>query len=175
MIDTSGLSCMDDISTNTVQCYIRRAGRTLLLHRAKKRNDPLREKWIAVGGKFEPGETPEECVRREVKEETGLDVRRLLPRGVITFVVRHGDERLETCYAFVFECFSFRGTLIDSSEGNLHWVPDAQILQRDILEKDRIFLPWIYERRDFFSAKFFSLGDQLCSHTVSFYGAAAAA
>jgi len=142
-----------------------------MLHRTKKTTDPLRGKWVAVGGKCEPGETPEECIRREVREETGLELQDLLLRGIITFVVQNRDTSMETCYTFVFECSAFRGELITSNEGDLQWVTDTKLSRLDILKKDRIFLPWISKGKPFFSAKFFSRGKRLHSYYVTFYGA----
>ena len=139
-------------SINTTLCYIRSNGQTLMLRRAKK--DGLHEKWIVPGGKFEPGETPEECVQREVYEETGLELIDTNLRGLLTFVQRPSDGHIRTCTCFVFESFAFQGLSRSSNEGELRWVSDEQITQLDIPTGDRIFLPWIYEGTRFFSAKF---------------------
>lgn len=161
---------MRNKTVNTTQCYIHARGKTLFLHRTKKKNDPLRGKWVAVGGKLEPGETPTECARREVKEETGLTLNKLRFRGLITFAVKSREKDIDTCHAFIFECSSFKGGIIDSSEGNLAWVTDKQILRLNILDKDRIFLPWIYGNNKIFFAKFELEEDRLVSHGVDFYG-----
>lgn len=142
---------MEAYFSNSTLCYIRSNEKTLLLQRAKE--DALQGKWIVPGGKFEPGETPEECVRREVKEETGLELIELNWRGLLTFV-RQSETSIRTTTCFVFESFSFQGDLNHSKEGELRWVLDAEIAQFDIPSADRIFLPWIYENRKFFSAKF---------------------
>lgn len=137
---------------NTTLCYIRANGQTLMLQRAK--NDSMLGQWIVPGGKFEPGETPEDCVLREVQEETGLTLTAINLRGILTFVQRKEELPVKTCTCFVFESFGFTGALFDSVEGELRWVPDGEILQLDLPSSDHIFLPWIYEGNRFFSAKF---------------------
>jgi 8-oxo-dGTP diphosphatase len=142
---------LETYSVNSTVCYIRSNGQTLLLRRAKE--DAMQGKWIVPGGKFEPGETPEECVWREVNEETGLELLELDWRGLLTFV-RRTETSIRTNTCFVFESFNFRGDLCHSQEGELRWVSNAEIAQLDIPSADRVFLPWIYESRKFFSAKF---------------------
>jgi len=160
---------MQNKVSNTTQCYIRKNGKTLLLHRKEKDKDTLGGKWIAVGGNFDPGETPEECVKREVEEESGLVLKKITFRGLITFAVKKTDGNMDTCYAFIFESESFEGEIIDCDEGDLQWVPDEEILRKNILDKDRIFIPWIYEGRKLFSAKFKLDEQKLISHEVEFY------
>lgn len=126
-------------------------------------------KCVAVGGKLEPGESPEECAIRETFEETGLKLSRLKLRGIISFIIDKQEQGLDTCLTCVFESESFDGEVTPSYEGELNWIEDADILKQNLLEKDRIFLPWIYEQEDFFSAKFYSLGTKLKSHEVHFY------
>ena len=160
---------MGNITINTSLCYIRRSGKTLILHRDKKPNDPLHGKWIVPGGKFEPGESPLDCALREVWEETGLILKKAILRGIITFVVETPEKYLETCHTFVFESPSFTGRLIDSPEGYLKWVHDPKISSLDIFDKDKIFTPWVYKNKKFFYAKFYSIGSQLKSHNVTFF------
>lgn len=152
-----------------VQVYIRKKDKTLFLHRTKKENDPLHDKWIAVGGKMEQGESPEDCAKREVKEETDLDVANLKMRGVITFIAKNRGENLKTGCVFVFETCDFKGKLIECPEGDLEWIRNDKIFDLNIFDKDELFLPWILESNKFFSAKFFSVNGKLESHEVNFY------
>lgn len=98
---------------NTTLCYIERDGSYLMLHRVKKAGDENQGKWIGVGGKFEPKESPEECLLREVREETGLTLTRYRLRGIVTFV----SDRYETEYMYLFTADAFEGTLTDTEEG----------------------------------------------------------
>ena len=128
-------------------CYIDNGHSLLLLHRNKKPNDVHEGKWIGVGGKLEAGESPEECVIREAKEETGHD-----------------------WYTYVFRARHFEGQVIDCNEGTLEWVPYDQVLSRPSWEGDHIFLTWILEQKPFFSAKFsYSQDNRLLDHDVIFY------
>lgn len=139
-------------SINTTLCYIRNDGKTLLLHRDGA--STIKEKWIPPGGKFEPGETPEECVVREVYEETGLTLAAVNLRGILTFVRYADDQPIHTTTCFVFESFAFTGDVRSSGEGEACWLPDDQLLEIELPASDHIFLPWIYEGTRFFSAKF---------------------
>lgn len=146
-------------------CYIRHEGRTLMLHRNKKPNDIHAGKWNGLGGKFEAGESPEECVRREVREESGLEIRDARMRGLLIFPEFGGDD----WYVFVFTADDFSGELIDSPEGTLEWIPNDQVITLNLWESDHIFLPWIQAGR-FFSAKFTYDGSKLIGHEVAFHG-----
>ena len=137
---------------NTTLCYLRADGKTLLLRRDAR--DAVAEKWIPPGGKFEPGETPEECVVREVYEETGLTLTAFNLRGILTFVRYMDEQPVRTTTCFVFESFAFTGVARSSTEGEVCWVPDNQLTAIELPASDRIFLPWIYEGSHFFSAKF---------------------
>ncbi len=139
-------------SINTTLCYIRNDSNTLLLRRDVA--DSTDEKWIPPGGKFEPGETPEECVVREVYEETGLILTDARLRGILTFVRYRDGQPTHTTTCFVFESFAFTGDPKSSAEGEVHWVPDSDLLTLELPASDHIFLPWIYEGSHFFSAKF---------------------
>ncbi|MBD3168782.1 MAG: NUDIX domain-containing protein [candidate division Zixibacteria bacterium] len=149
-------------------CYIRDDGKTLMLHRVKKANDMHEGKWNGLGGKVQPGESPEECVIREIKEESGLEIDEPQLKGVITFP-KFDD--IEDWYVFVFTTDKFSGELIDSNEGVLKWIPDGQLLDLHLWDGDRIFLKWL-DNDGFFSAKFEYNKGRLIKHSVNFYPAA---
>lgn len=146
-------------------CYLKREGQTLMVHRIKKENDIHKGKWNGLGGKLEPGETPEECAIREIREESGLTVTHPILKGILTFPKFAHDE---DWYAFVFLAHEFEGELIDSPEGTLKWVDDEELLKLNLWEGDRIFLPWL-EQPKFFSGKFLYQVGKLMSHQVLFY------
>ncbi|MEW5872696.1 MAG: 8-oxo-dGTP diphosphatase [Chloroflexota bacterium] len=146
-------------------CYIRRAGQTLMVHRIKKANDMHQGKWNGLGGKLEPGETPEECALREIREESGLDVSNPVFKGIITFP---GFSNEEDWYTFIFVVDCFDGELIDSPEGVLRWIDDQELLDLELWEGDRIFIPWL-DRPGFFSGKFVYKDGRLVDHDVVFY------
>ncbi len=135
-------------------CYVKDAGRTLMVHRNKKPGDIHAGKWNGLGGKFEAGESPEECVLREIREESGL----------LIFPGFKGDD----WYVFVFTATEFSGELTDSPEGALRWVPDEELASLPLWPSDRIFFPWLEGER-IFSAKFVYAGDEIKSHEVVFY------
>jgi 8-oxo-dGTP diphosphatase len=147
-------------------CYIKRAGCTLMVLRNKKPNDIHAGKWNGLGGKIEPGESPEVCVRREVLEETGLTIRNPVMHGLLVFTNFKGQD----WYVFVFTATEMEGELIDSPEGHLQWIPDAEITSLPLWPSDAIFMPWIGGRR-FFSACFRYDGDVMLGHEVAFYPA----
>jgi 8-oxo-dGTP diphosphatase len=146
-------------------CYVRQAGQTLMIHRIKKAGDMHAGKWNGLGGKLEPGESPEECAAREIYEESGLTVETLRLKGFLTFPAFANDE---DWYAFVFLAGGCTGELIDSPEGVLEWVDDARLLDLNLWAGDRVFLPWL-DRPDFFSAKFIYQDGHYIDHQVSFY------
>ncbi|RMF40669.1 MAG: 8-oxo-dGTP diphosphatase [Anaerolineae bacterium] len=146
-------------------CYLRANEHTLMLHRIKKANDMHQGKWNGLGGKLEPGESPEECVIREVYEESGLRIQHPRLHGVITFPA---FDALDDWYVFVFTATQFEGSLIDSREGVLRWIPDTELLDLPLWEGDRIFIPWLSQER-FFSAKFVYQDGRLQRHEVYFY------
>jgi len=143
-------------------CYVQQDGCTLMVYRNKKANDIHEGKWNGLGGKFEAGETPEECVIREIYEESGLSIRDPKLCGLLTFPKFKGND----WYVFVFTANEFNGKLIDSPEGKLEWIPDEKIL--DLWESDHIFIPWIREGK-FFSAKFVYEGDEMREYEVTFH------
>jgi 8-oxo-dGTP diphosphatase len=147
-------------------CYIRRDGQTLMVHRIKKSSDMHQGKWNGLGGKLEAGETPEECVLREVYEESGLTVHNPQLKGLLTFPA---FDDFEDWYVFVYLVTEFEGELIDSPEGNLQWIDSAKLNDLHLWDGDPIFLAWL-ERRGLFSAKFTYNNGRLVSHEVVFYG-----
>ena len=129
-----------------------------MLHRIKKENDINHDKWIGVGGKFELGESPEECLLREVKEETGYTLTAWKYRGIITFV--YGEDIVE--YMSLFTADEFEGTPIDCNEGVLEWVEKERISELNLWEGDRIFFRLLEEREDFFSLKLVYDTEDVC-------------
>lgn len=143
---------------NTTLCYIENErGDYLMLHRVKKENDCNRDKWIGVGGKFEDGESPEECVLRETLEETGLTLTDWRYRGIVTFV----SDRWETEYMHLFTATGWTGRLLACDEGVLEWVSREQFRGLPQWEGDRIFLRLIEEDAPFFSLKLRYEGEHL--------------
>lgn len=146
-------------------CYVRSDGKTLMIHRVKKRNDMHEGKWNGLGGKLEPGESPEECAVREVYEESGLRIKKPVLRGFLTFPHFSNDE---DWYVFVFVAHEFDGSLIESEEGVLEWVADQDLLQLNLWEGDKHFIP-LLDREGTFSAKFEYRDGQLLSHNLVRY------
>ena len=143
---------------NTTLCYIENErGDYLMLPRVKKENDCNRDKWIGVGGKFEDGESPEECVLRETLEETGLTLTDWRYRGIVTFV----SDRWETEYMHLFTATGWTGRLHECDEGVLEWVSREQFRGLPQWEGDRIFLRLIEEDAPFFSLKLRYEGEHL--------------
>lgn len=144
----------------TTLCYIEQNGSYLMLHRIAKKNDGNRDKWIGVGGHFEEGESPEECVLREVKEETGYTLTSYRYRGIVTFVSGKGD--LE--YMSLFTADGFEGEPVPCDEGELEWVPVEKVWNLNIWEGDKIFFRLLEEHRPFFSLKLvYDIYDRLVS------------
>lgn len=150
---------------NATLCYLRRDNQTLMLYRNKKPQDIHEGKWNGLGGKIEPGETPEECACREVFEESGLHPESLKFKGVLTFPEFDGDN---DWVVFVFVIDAFHGDLRDSPEGRLEWISNERLVSIELWEGDRIFLPWL-EKPGFFSGKFVYKDGRLLDHSVSFY------
>lgn len=138
-------------------CYLEQDEKYLMLHRNKKKNDINQGKWIGIGGKFIEGETPEECMLREVKEETGYSLIRYFYRGLVTFV----QDGQETEYMHLFTADQWEGTPIACMEGTLAWVNKKDIFQLNLWEGDRIFFRLLEERQNYFSLKLRYMGEKL--------------
>ena len=139
-------------------CYIENdRGQYFMLHRVKKENDANHDKWIGIGGKFEDGESPEECVCRETLEETGLTLTEYRYRGLVTFV----SDRWETEYMHLFTATGYTGTLRECDEGVLEWIGKADLMALPHWEGDRIFLDLLDRDVPFFSLKLRYEGETL--------------
>lgn len=134
---------------NTTLCYIEQNDAYLLLHRVKRQNDENHDKWIGIGGKFEENESPEDCLLREVKEETGLTLTEYAFRGIVTFV--SDDHAAE--YMHLFTATGFAGKLVDCDEGALEWIDKDALYALPMWAGDRIFLRLIDSPHPFFSLK----------------------
>lgn len=141
----------------TTLCYIEKEDSYLMLHRVKKEMDVNKDKWIGVGGHFEKDESPEECLLREVKEETGLTLESWKFRGLITFVCQGWN----TEYMCLYTADKFQGEIKECDEGELVWVPKSQLNHLNLWEGDKIFFRLLEEREDFFTMKLVYEGDVL--------------
>ncbi len=144
---------------DTTLCYIEQKGCYLMLHRIKKEKDVNKDKWIGVGGKFLPEETPEQCALRETLEETGLTLINPEYRGIVDFhCTGWPDERMH-----LFWCDTFTGALKECNEGVLEWVPKDQMYSLPQWEGDKIFLKLLEDQVPFFHLKLVYEGDRLIS------------
>ena len=141
----------------TTLCYLIKDGQWLMLYRNAGKQDGNEGKWIGVGGHFEEGESPEECMLREVREETGLTLTSHVFRGIVTFV----SDCQETEYMFLYTADGWKGTLDACDEGTLAWVPEDQVMNRPLWEGDRVFLRLLQTDAPFFSLKLVYHGEQL--------------
>lgn len=150
---------------NSSLVYLEKDGKYLMLHRVKKENDLNKDKWLGVGGKFEFGESPEECAIRETLEETGLCISKINYRGIVTFV--YGDI---TEYMHLFTSTSFSGKIKECDEGTLEWVDKKEVCNLPIWEGDKVFFRLI-EKDDtpFFSLKLKYEGDTLIQSITNTY------
>ena len=142
---------------NTTLCYILRGNECLMLHRVKKENDLNKDKWIGIGGKFEDKESPEDCLLREVQEETGLTLTDYAYRGIVTFV----SDRWPTEYMHLFTANGFEGELKQCDEGELEWLPWEELTKIPHWEGDEIFLRLLKQDVPFFSLKLCYQGETL--------------
>lgn len=146
-------------------CYVHRNGRTLMMLRNKIPGDPHRGKWNGLGGKMEPGETPEECVKREVMEESGLGIESPVLMGILTFPASECDD---DWYVFLFTAVSLEGDIRECREGCLEWVDDSRIRTLEMWEGDHLFMDWMADGR-FFSGRLAYGGGRLMENSVFFY------
>ena len=142
---------------NTTLCYLERDGKYLMLHRVKKENDENRDKWIGIGGKFEDRESPEDCLVREVREETGLELTEYRYCAIVTFV----SDRWPTEYMHLFHATGFCGDIKDCDEGELAWIDKHELFRLQQWQGDKIFLRLMDENRPFFSLKLVYEGERL--------------
>lgn len=161
---------MNDSKILTTLCYIEQDDKYLMLHRTAKQNDINEGKWIGVGGHFKEGESPEECLLREVKEETGIVLTSYRLRGVITFL----QEGWGYEYMFLYTADGFEGTLDETAmkncnEGTLAWIPKSEISKLNLWEGDRIFLKLLSEDKGMFSMKLTYQGDELTNVVTEVY------
>lgn len=146
----------------TTLCYLNRNGKTLMLHRVKKKDDVNHDKWIGIGGKFEQGESPEECMLREFREETGLQLTRWRYRGIVTFV---SDTWCE--YMHLFSADGYTGEIKSCDEGALEWVDTDKLTKLPIWEGDKVFLGLLETDEPFFSLKLVYEGERLAGAALN--------
>ena len=144
-------------SNLTTLCYIEKGSSYLMMHRVKKKKDINKDMWIGVGGHFEGDESPEECLLRETREETGLTLTSWRLRGIITFIT----DVQQTEYMFLYTADGYEGEMTECNEGILEWVPKAEVYNLPIWEGDDIFFRLLEEGRDFFSLKLRYVGSRL--------------
>ena len=149
-------------SNLTTLCYIEKDDQYLMLHRVSKENDINKDKWIGVGGHFEPDESPEECLLREVREETGFTLTSYRFRGIVTFI----SDKWQTEYMCLYTADGVEGEMAECEEGVLTWVPKSEIENLTIWEGDKIFLKLLTEDVGFFSLKLRYRGDELVEHRI---------
>jgi 8-oxo-dGTP diphosphatase len=149
----------------TTLCYIEKDDKYLMLHRIKKENDLNHDKWIGIGGKFEADETPEECLLREAKEETGYTLTDYRFRGIITFL----SDEWESEYMHLFTATGFTGEPVPCDEGELVWVPKKDLETLTLWEGDKIFLKLLQEDAPFFSLKLRYEGEHLAEQELKIY------
>lgn len=148
------------------ECYIQQHNQTLMLYRNKKKNDINQGKWIGLGGKFEPGESPEQCLLREIREEAGVTLTDYRLRGITTFVAQESDPM----YLFVYTAGAYEGEIGVCDEGTLSWIDNDKIHALSLWEGDRLLWQWLLTDERFFSARFEYNGEVLAQHSVTFYG-----
>ena len=140
----------------TTLCYIEKDDKYLMLHRVKKKNDLNHDKWIGIGGKFEKDETPEECLLREAREETGLELTDYRFRGIVVFI----SNEWETEYMHLFTADGYTGEVKECNEGELVWIPKKEVMNLKLWEGDKIFFRLLEEDKGFFTLKLRYEGDE---------------
>ena len=148
---------------NSTLCYITRGSDVLMLHRVKKKNDINHDKWIGIGGKFEADASPDECLLREAKEETGLTLTSWKCRGVVTFL----SDEAEGEYMHLFTADGFEGELTECSEGDLQWVRREFLNELPKWEGDLIFLDLLLQEAPFFLLKLRYEGERLAEAVLN--------
>lgn len=148
---------------NSTLCYLERGEEYLMLHRVKKKNDVNHDKWIGVGGKFQEGESPEDCILRETWEETGLTLTDYRYRGLVTFV----SDEVPTEYMHLFTAAGWTGTPHPCDEGELAWIQKARLRSLPMWEGDKIFLKLLEENAPFFSLKLCYQGEHLAEAVLN--------
>ncbi|MBR5789064.1 MAG: 8-oxo-dGTP diphosphatase [Lachnospiraceae bacterium] len=151
---------------NTTLCYIEKDNKYLMLHRVKKVNDLNHDKWVGIGGKFMENETPDECLLREVKEETGLTLTEYRLRGIVTFL----SDKWEGEYMYLFTATDYTGEMIECDEGNLEWVPVDKVCDLPIWEGDKLFFNELSNGKSFFTMMLKYEGERLIDHSVKYHG-----
>lgn len=150
----------------TTICYIEKDNKYLMLHRTKKKNDMSEGKYLGIGGKFEDGESPEECILREVKEETGLTLTKYKQRGIMTFT----SDKYETEYMHIFTATEYEGTISECNEGDLEWIDIDKVNALPIWEGDKLFFDLLKENIPFFGIKVhYSKDNELLDYSVQRY------
>ncbi len=154
---------MDCSVRNTTLCYLERDGKYLMLHRTRKTVDENKDKWIGVGGKFEFGESPEDCLLRETREETGLTLTAWRYRGIVTFL----SDEWGCEYMHLFTATDWTGEEHPCDEGELAWIGRRELYDLTLWEGDRIFLRLLEEDAPFFSLKLVYQGDRLAEAVLN--------
>ena len=147
-----------NVKNLTTLCYVEKDDSYLMLHRVSKKNDINKDKWIGIGGHFQLNESPEECLLREAKEETGLTLTSYRFRGIVTFIT---DGLEEAEYMHLYTADGFEGEMIACDEGTLEWVPKSKVPELNLWEGDLIFFKLLEENAPFFSLKLAYQGNQL--------------
>lgn len=149
-------------SNLTTLCYIEKNGNYLMMHRTKKEHDVNKDKWVGIGGHFEADESPEECLLREVLEETGLHLTQYSLRGIVTFI----SDKWDTEYMFLYTADAYSGELTGCDEGTLEWIAKEAVYDLPLWEGDKIFFRLLEQRNDFFSLKLRYEGEHLAESVL---------
>lgn len=140
----------------TVMIYLEKDNQYLMLYRNKKKKDINKNKYIGVGGHVEKGETPDQALIREVKEETGLDLLSFIKRGLVYFVLNGYEEEM-----YIYTSLDFKGELIECNEGDLLWVDKDKVMSLPIWEGDKYFLKYLLEEDKYFVMRLIYEDDKL--------------